>query len=174
MKTLCVYSRGFAALPTELLHHVASQIPETTVPWYCQWTRHDGQHNERRDALRALSQLCCSLRVAFLPLVWERLEVFVQLYRGEDDPCTLRAQFEAAGRQFRRQLRLIRKVKQPYALYVRCRLFLSCSRSAVHHSRLIQSYHCGILPRVIRLDEVDTRHDAHAKSTYGSIHNQVV
>ena len=127
-------SRGFAAFPTELLHHVASHIQGTIVPWY-QDSPLVGQRNERRDVLRVLCQLCRSLRTALLPLVWQSLEAYTLIRpRFEGGQLHIPDQIKAVGKQLFGQLRLVRNGKHPYASYVRCRLFLPCSRSAVHHS----------------------------------------
>ena len=125
-------SRGFAALPTELLHHVASHIQGTTVPWY-QGRSCESQRNERRDVLRVLCQLCRSLRIALLPLVWQSLEAYPLIHPGFEYRGIAADQIKAVGKQLFGQLSLVRNEKQPYASYVRCRLFLPCSRSAVHH-----------------------------------------
>jgi hypothetical protein len=121
-------SRGLPALPVELLHHVASCIQEVTLPWY-QERANTGQRNEKRDDLRTLSQLCRSLRTAFLPLVWQSLEAHTLT-----GPYPISRQVKGVGKELLGQLRLVRNTKQPYASYVRCRLFLLCSGSTVHLS----------------------------------------
>ena len=121
-------SRGFAAFPTELLHHIASHIPGATVAWY---RLYDYQRDERRETLRALSQLSRSLRVAFLPLVWQSLLACNVNLDPEDG---VRISQTKAERKLLGQLTLVRNRKQPYASYVRWRLSLFCSGLAVHHS----------------------------------------
>ena len=105
-------SRGFAALPTELLHHVVSYIQGTTIPWHQSYPS-EGQRDERRDVLRALCQLCRSLHAALLPLVWQSLDAYT-LIQGSG-----RNQIKALRKELIGQLRLVSDVTQPYASYIR-------------------------------------------------------
>ena len=124
-------SQGFAALPIELLHRIASHLPGATVTWY---RTHDyDQRNERRKTLRALSQLSRSLRITFLPLCWQKLEVYTPLPPFSDGGAHITTQTEVE-RKLLWQLKLVRNVMQSYAPYIRCRLSPSCGGSAVHHS----------------------------------------
>ena len=105
-------SRGFAALPTELLHHVVSYIQGTTVPWH-QGSPSKGQRDERRDALRALCQLCRRLRAILLPLIWQSLEAYT-LIDGLESSQVMSLRKELVG-----QLKLVGDMTQPYASYIR-------------------------------------------------------
>ena len=124
-------SRGFAALPVELLHRIASHLPGATVTWYRAYYDYD-QRNEGRKTLRALSQLARSLRMAFLPLFWQKIEVYTPLLPFSLNRDRITAQTEAE-RKLVGQLKLVRNAVQRYAPYVRCRLSPCCSGSAVHH-----------------------------------------
>ena len=105
-------THGLAALPIELLHHILSYMQEPPIP-------HRGEgavesfYRERRDALLALCQLCRSLRMALLPLLWERLEACAEP-AGIDRPRA-----EVLARELNGQLRLVAKRRKEYALYVR-------------------------------------------------------
>ncbi|KAG8690150.1 hypothetical protein FRC11_013513 [Ceratobasidium sp. 423] len=73
-------SRGFLALPTELVFIILSNFPEIrtvhvlmNTPYIGYWKDADNYY-ERFDALRALSQLCRLAREIFLPLLWERFQ----------------------------------------------------------------------------------------------------
>lgn len=95
--TIMCNSRGFPALPTELLHYIASHIQETTIPWY-QKRPYAGQRNEKKDTLRALSQLCRSLRIVFLPLAWQSLEAYTLIPpKLEGEELYTAAQVKAVG-----------------------------------------------------------------------------
>ena len=104
---------GLAALPMELLHNILSYMQEPPIP-------HRGEgavasvYRERRDALLALCQLCRSLRMSLLPLLWERLEVCAEPV-GID---VTRA--EVLKRELNGQLRLVTNQRKEYASYVRC------------------------------------------------------
>ena len=106
-------SRGFAALPIELLHNVVSYLQEPSIPHRCEYAI-ASVYRERRDVLLALCQLCRSLRVDLLPLLWERLEACARPVRTD----VKRA--EVLGRELIRQLRLVTDRKKSYASYVRC------------------------------------------------------
>jgi hypothetical protein len=130
-------SRGFSAFPTELLHHVVSHIEGTTVPWYQSTPSRDGQRNKRKDALRALCQICRSLRIALLPLVWQSLEAYTlppDIYLG-DGPYYVCASQVGVDKGLLGQLRLVHNMKQPYALYVRY-------RPSLHYNNSVSVYHC--------------------------------
>ncbi|RDB24582.1 hypothetical protein Hypma_008276 [Hypsizygus marmoreus] len=71
-----VNTTGLPALPTELLVEIVSYLPTIPVPaTYAQNAAvFPGTCLERMRIMRALSQMCRSLRAVFLPLSWERIE----------------------------------------------------------------------------------------------------
>ena len=120
MSSRVVCLRGFAALPIELFHIILSFMQEPSIPHRSRYAM-GSVYRERRDVLRALCQLCHSLRRTLLPLLWERLETcaFSTFAEPEwvDDKRTV-----VLGRELMGQLRLVNDCKQSYGSYVRCDL----------------------------------------------------
>jgi len=104
-------SRGFAALPIELLHHVLSYMQEPPIPHRTELAV-ECVCRERRDVLLVLCQLCRSLRVDLLPLLWEKLEACAEPTRTD------KMSAKVLARELTEQLRLVTDCKE-YALYVR-------------------------------------------------------
>lgn len=71
-------TKGFQALPTELLLEIISHFPAIPLPMRPQdrCSVYPASYLEKPRILRALSQMCRSLRSVFLPYVWQRIEVF--------------------------------------------------------------------------------------------------
>lgn len=69
-----VNTTGLPALPTELLLEIVSHFPVIPIPLF-RTKPYSAEYLARTQALRALSQMCMSLRRVFLPLVWQRIEV---------------------------------------------------------------------------------------------------
>jgi len=67
-------ARGFSSLPAELYLEIASHYGSTHVSSK-QQTIYDCKSFEQRPSLLALSQTCVKLRVIFLPLAWQQLEL---------------------------------------------------------------------------------------------------
>ncbi|GLB36745.1 hypothetical protein LshimejAT787_0310320 [Lyophyllum shimeji] len=67
-----VNTTGFPALPAELLLGIIPHIPCLPVPALPKDL--EKTYADRAKLLRGLSQMCRSLRRAFLPVVWERIE----------------------------------------------------------------------------------------------------
>ncbi|KIL71338.1 hypothetical protein M378DRAFT_212505 [Amanita muscaria Koide BX008] len=80
-------SHGFAGLPLELLLWILSSTPTSIIPWNCQRPM-PAKYREQRDILRVLCQVCRSLRIALLPMLWENLEACTihPTCDNEDDP----------------------------------------------------------------------------------------
>jgi hypothetical protein len=69
-------STGFPALPTELLLEIVSHFPAVPIPSDDgRYIIYPAPYLEKKRILRALSQMCRSLRSVFLPYVWQRIEV---------------------------------------------------------------------------------------------------
>ena len=105
-------SRGFAALPIELLCNVLSYMQEPPIPHRGEWAV-ASVYRERRDALLALCQLCRSLRFSLLPFLWERLEACAEPARTDEKKT------EVLARELMGQLHLVTNHKE-YASYVTC------------------------------------------------------
>jgi hypothetical protein len=105
-------SRGFAALPVELLHNVVSYTRAPPIP-HRREQAVASVYRERRDVLLALCQLCHSLRTALLPLLWERLEACAEPARTDEKRT------EVLERELIGQLRLVTNQRKEYASYVR-------------------------------------------------------
>jgi hypothetical protein len=68
---------GFPALPPELLLEITSHFPAVPLPmgdrdWH---SVYPASYLEKPRILRALSQMCRSLRSIFLPYIWQTIEV---------------------------------------------------------------------------------------------------
>ena len=109
--------QGFAALPTELLLCILSYFQEAAIPSWNHEYPMDSRYREKKTVLRALCQLCRSLRVALLPFLWERLEAcaLIAFCEGEDDGARPRA----LAKELLGQLKLVTNAKKPYAAHVR-------------------------------------------------------
>ncbi|RDB23833.1 hypothetical protein Hypma_008941 [Hypsizygus marmoreus] len=68
-------TKGLPALPTELLLEIVSYFPSIPIPT-SDLTVCSQSQLERINILQALSQMCRSLRSVFLPLTWQRIEVY--------------------------------------------------------------------------------------------------
>ncbi|CAE6398930.1 unnamed protein product [Rhizoctonia solani] len=74
-------SRGFLALPNELISQIISYFPEIKTahilmnPTFIGNWENPENYFERFNVLRALSQLCRLSRIIYLPLLWERFQV---------------------------------------------------------------------------------------------------
>jgi len=68
---------GFPALPTELLLEIVSHFPAIPLPMgrRDRASVYPASFLEKPRILRALSQMCRSLRSIFLPYVWQKIEV---------------------------------------------------------------------------------------------------
>jgi hypothetical protein len=79
-------SSGLLAMPVELLHLIAKFFGcRVEVPFdapRCDDPHLPLQYSERSDCLRVLSQTCHQLRLAFLPLLWECLNICVKSGKG--------------------------------------------------------------------------------------------
>jgi len=70
-------SKGLTSLPDELCLEVVSHLPApVAVPTDDFATIDVDDYLARQQTLRDLSQTCRSLRRVFLPLVWQRIEVY--------------------------------------------------------------------------------------------------
>lgn len=80
---------GLLGMPVELLHLTSSHFgPAVECP--VQYNSHNQDvptlpvhYRDRPEALRALSQTCRSLRAAFLPLLWENMDVCATMRTGK-------------------------------------------------------------------------------------------
>ena len=115
--------RGFAALPTEVLYQMIPYTPlEKDVPWYLETLR-VAKRRESRNLLRVLSQICRSLRAAFLPLLWGRIDrcSFIAPSGDHDDYAGKRV--EVLGKQLLGQLRFVTDGRESCGWCVRYGLF---------------------------------------------------
>jgi hypothetical protein len=133
--------RGLAALPTEVLHQMIPYMPlETDVPWYLE-TPTIVKRSERKNLLRVLSQICRSLRDAFLPLLWERIDRCSFIVPSGDHRNYTRKRVEILGKQLLGQLRFVTDGRESYGWCVRYSLFFchgdSCLVSIITQSSRI-------------------------------------
>ncbi|KIL71279.1 hypothetical protein M378DRAFT_210297 [Amanita muscaria Koide BX008] len=108
------YTRGFVKLPLEILYRIASAAQGAIIPCVNEAAM-EKKYSERRDSLLALCQVCRSLRIDLLPLLWERLEACC--LPGDQEIQGNREQWRLLTKKLAGQLKV---VTQPlYASYVR-------------------------------------------------------
>lgn len=112
-----VNSKGFAVLPTELLLEIFSYLPSMPIP--AQPGEHHGQYRNRARILRGLSQMCRSLRSVFLPIVWEKIEVFVTFTSVSGLGLGRRASRRSLAKELLRQLEVVTIRDPTLAAYVK-------------------------------------------------------
>ncbi|KAG5641503.1 hypothetical protein DXG03_005075 [Asterophora parasitica] len=107
-------SRGLPALPTELLLNIISFTPSLPIPA----TRKDlcEDYSDRAKSLYVLSRVCQCLRSVFLPIAWERIDVFVTL--GTDGIFCKRWNRQLA-KELVRQLEIVTVRNPTLATYVK-------------------------------------------------------
>ncbi|KAM6498884.1 hypothetical protein JOM56_006832 [Amanita muscaria] len=113
-------TRGFVKLPLEILFQIVSAAQGAIIPCMNEAAM-EKKYSERRDSLSALCQVCCSLRVALLPLLWGRLEACCL----PSESCCLpgnqnnRDRWRLLTKKLISQLMVLSVIQPLYASYVR-------------------------------------------------------
>jgi F-box-like len=144
---------GLPALPTELLFEIISHFPAVPLPMgkgdHC--TVYPASYLEKPRILRALSQMCRSLRSVFLPYVWQKIEVCANSRMPEYSSVVKRRQRPLVSKELATELitqleivtirdpTLAQHVKYGYFLhpYAVCSAHISQDRQCIAHRILV-------------------------------------